>query len=75
MTLKQAKKIVALMEDEGSAAKVYEKYSGRGMFGGTCVGIVTDSPSLVNYFGKQIRMKVRELPSRKDNMGLQTIVY
>ena len=53
--------------------QVYEKYSGRGMYGSTCWGIVL-STSLVDKaisMGKKKGLK----EARTDNMGLDMFVY
>ncbi len=48
--------------------KVYERYSGRGMFGRHCMGIVGDSDS-------EILSAVGIRGASVDNMGLSVIVY
>ncbi len=55
-----------LAKDRGDRFR--EKYSGRGMYGRTCVGIVTDSPEDV-IADAGIR------GAHTDDMGLSTIVY
>jgi hypothetical protein len=48
--------------------RVYRQYSGRGMFGKTCIGFVTGCPTdLVAEIGVR--------GSRTDSLGLDTIVY
>lgn len=71
-------------------AEVREDYSGRGMYGKTCVGIVTDAPhkdiiiATIRVFAQDndgldimdILDKVEDvIPSRVDSMGLSTIYY
>ena len=75
MNLEQATKIVERMEAEGAKASVYPSYSGRGMFGKTCVGITTDSPELVGYCASEAGVPRKELPKRSDSMGLDLILY
>jgi len=75
MTLEQAEAIVERMEDEGASARVYRDYSGRGMFGKTCVGIVTDSPELVGFCAAEAGVPKRDLPRRRDSLGFDTILY
>lgn len=75
MTLEQAEAIVEAMEEDGAKASVYPDYSGRGMFGKTCVGIVTDSPELVGYAAAEAGVPKRDLPRRRDSMGLDVILY
>jgi hypothetical protein len=51
-----------------------ERYSGRGMYGRNCVGVVCSNPlSLCMTLGKE-GFDVDLIP-RTDNMGLSTIVY
>lgn len=40
-------KAVAYLKDEGYEASVHPNYSGRGMYGGETVGIVTNAPGTV----------------------------
>lgn len=54
-----------------SYGNLYEKYSGRGMFGAHCVGIVTDNPSAV--IGAAMRSGIEG--HRRDSMGRDAIVY
>lgn len=58
-----------LADDVGG--RLCSDYSGRGMFGRECVGIVTDSP--MHVIEKAAARGVRGF--RTDNMGLDTIVY
>ena len=48
-----------------------ENYSGRGMYGSTCYGIVTDDPDGLIERAVELGLK----GARTDNMGLSTIVY
>ena len=76
MTEEQAEEIVELMHDDGYQAEVYRSYSGRGMFGDTCTGIVTDNPALIGYYAaKTGSMLAKDIPTRRDNMGLGIIIY
>jgi hypothetical protein len=75
MTLEQATKIVEAIENDGGSASVYEEYSGRGMFGRTCVGIVTDSPESVGYAAAEVGVPKKDLPTRRDSMGRDLILY
>ena len=45
MTKAQAEKIVEVLAEDGVEASVREEYSGRCMFGATCVAIICDDPS------------------------------
>ena len=69
MTLKKLKRIANILEGDGYKAEIRDDYSGRGMFGATCYGIVTDGPEIVD--------KLTPLGTNQkiDNMGLDYIVY
>ena len=56
---------------EHLGGQLREHYSGRGMFGRTCLGIVTDSPKLVISAAERRRIVGASI----DNMGLSYIVY
>ena len=77
----QAEKIVSTLKDEGYEAYVAEDYSGRGMYGSTCTGIVTDAPAIVvgytmaGGFSEDDHIHHEQLPGRVDSMGLDTIYY
>ena len=58
-----------LAEDLGGTFR--ESYSGRGMFGASCVGIVTDDPSCVIEGATLLGIR----RACRDGMGRQTIVY
>lgn len=75
MTLDQAKKIVEILNDEGVEARVYENYSGRGMYGATCTGIVCDDPVSVGAAASRARVKKADRPRRSDNLGRSLIIY
>ena len=50
---------------------MHQNYSGRGMYGETCLGIVTDDPTACMEYAAQ-----RGITGAKmDNMGRQYIVY
>ena len=49
-----------------------ESYSGRAMFGTSCVGIVTDDPDGVL---QEIGSRGLDLTVKRDSMGLRTILY
>ncbi len=67
-SLQKAQEIV---EKLGDGYSVYEKYSGRCMFGDTCLGIVGPNSSLIIYATKRRGFKNH----RTDNMGMNYIVY
>lgn len=56
--------------------RLYENYSGRCMYGATCVGIVCENVNytlqqLVEYVGEE---SIRSI-ARYDNLGLSMILY
>ena len=88
VTVDMAQAVVQLLEQTGAEASVEPEYSGRGMFGRTAVGIVTDaSPvSLGVAIGQAVaegRSGWRDLTwheamrafARQDNMGFDRIHY
>lgn len=68
---KSKSQIIRDMADEGFG-KLVEEYSGRGMYGATCLGLIID---------QSIQSVIEEAASRglrgasSDNMGKQNIVY
>jgi hypothetical protein len=81
MNIDQAREIVEMLDCTGNYdSSVYENYSGRGMYGDTCIGIVTNaSPILVGYYAAKLEndleMEDDQLPIRSDNMGKDIIYY
>jgi len=78
LTKEQADSIAEVLTEElDYEAEVREDYSGRGMYGATCVGIITDAPLvLVGWAAGYVGITdVAYLPMCTDNMGLSTIVY
>jgi len=78
--------IVDLLQDAGHDAKIYEGYSGRGMFGVETTGIDTSATSeyvagLVagkkdkEEFDEKERALLNAVVIRGDNLGLGYIVY
>ena len=77
MTLEQAEQVVEMLNDAEHESGVM-LYSGRGMYGSTCVAIVTDSLSalvLVGHLLGQVGVDEYDLPSRIDSLGLSWVVY
>jgi hypothetical protein len=73
LCLSEAEQIVEYIQYEmGEDAEVYEDYSGRGMYGNTCAGIVVDNPGFVWYACGALGM---EAPKNQDSLGRQTILY
>ncbi len=74
MDLEQAEEIVAIMEEEGLNAEVHEDYSGRGMYGSKCTGIVTDNVAAVAWAAGKTGMDWSDVPDRTDNMGKSDMI-
>ena len=55
----------------GDDEPLRDDYSGRGMYGATCYGIVTDDPEGLIERAAELGLK----GACTDNMGLDTIVY
>ena len=61
---------IRVMAEEGYG-ELYENYGGRGMYGKTCIGLVTGDPmrTIEEAASRGIRGAVT------DDMGIDTIVY
>ena len=74
---------VDVLDYQGYTASLRPAYSGRGMFGETTPGIVSNAPGvLVGWaINSSILMRARDtkpltlLPLRQDSMGRETIYY
>lgn len=76
MKKEQAEQIIALLIEQGAKARLFEKYSGRLMFGDTEIGIVTDyHPMFIGYFANQVGVALEDLPVREDEYGTSYIYY
>lgn len=76
MTLEQAREVQDYMWDECNAeVDIREEYSGRGMYGKTCVALVTDDVMAVGYACGALGIPFDDVPGRTDSMGRQTVVY
>jgi hypothetical protein len=62
-------KIRKLAED--GFGEIYEDYSGRNMYGATCIGISTDNPDALIEEAASRGIK----GAKKDNLGKNYIVY
>lgn len=69
MELKKARNAVNKLNAEGHEARLYEGYSGRGMFGGMTTGVVVRYAE--GAFGVCPGLK----KCRRDNLGFDTILY
>lgn len=68
-----AQAVVEHIEEEfGEEAKLYEKYSGRCMYGKTTTGVVADSTGIVHRAMGALGF---DFNVSEDNMGLSYIVY
>jgi len=83
MKLTQEQQDIITEFAEDNDIKVYEQYSGRGMYGSKCFGLVGDDPVKM-AMGLAVRLACddnMELANRLsdcvryDNMGLDSIVY
>lgn len=77
MNLETAEKIIEYIADNFYTldVEIYEDYSGRGMFGETCVGFVTDTPWAIWYACGALEIPEADIPTCMDSMGLSTIIY
>ena len=77
MNLDQAERIVSNLQGKGYEATVYEDYSGRCMYGETCVGISgeRDMASEIAYEWAQEDYPKKDMPIREDSLGLGSIYY
>lgn len=77
--------VVEKLQEAGHEASFYPDYSGRGMYGSTCPGIVTDAGAAMVGFliacvcaGDEdtwLEDHTDLVPTRWDNMGLSMIFY
>lgn len=65
MELAQAKRLISRINKNGGKARIYEGYSGRGMFGDKTTGVVC-GPYDIDF---------KKTKFRYDNLGLDMIVY
>jgi len=75
MTKAQAEKIVEVLAEDGVEASVREEYSGRCMYGATCVAIICDDPMAVGFAAGKARIPSKDRPKRQDNMGRSMVLY
>lgn len=56
--------------------EVQENYSGRGMYGKTCVGVVLDNANSIYDIMSDLAERENRMPApSQDSMGLSTIFY
>lgn len=83
--------MVEVIQEYGYTARIYEDYSGRGMYGSTTIGVVTELRPLEmkqllwaahiedeDFFSDEQKEALRALADggyRTDNMGLDYIYY
>lgn len=73
-----AEKLVQIANSIGEDIKIYEGYSGRGMFGAKTTGVVCHEGTIQSCLieGEFSKEEKRELKSlSRDNMGLSMIYY
>ena len=76
LTLENARLIIEAVEEHTNAeVSIHEDYSGRGMYGKTCVGIVSNDVGAVYWAAGKIGLDYADIPHRQDSMGLDTILY
>ena len=69
MTVDQARRIRRKLLSHGINSKLYEDYSGKGMFGDKTLGVVIDPID----FPEEVCPSLKKF--RADNLGMQTIYY
>jgi hypothetical protein len=83
LTRDQFDSIKDQVEDFDYNARVRAHYSGRGMYGRTCIGVVHDDANtpaaflyiLAEELGRDFLDLLAEVGSAQDSMGLSTITY
>lgn len=77
MKLEHAEEIVIYLQGLGHEVRVYEDYSGRGMYGETTAGItgVDADPVMIGYAAGLLEIPSTELPRRSDSLGYNSIYY
>jgi hypothetical protein len=75
MTKAQAEKIVETLAEEGIEASIRDDYSGRCMYGATCVAIICADVVAVGFAAGKARIPFKDRPKRQDNMGLSMVLY
>lgn len=60
--------------------RVYEDYSGRGMYGRSTTGLVVDEDvngvfMAIGAFAERNDLPIHRMPRRTDSLGLDTIIY
>jgi hypothetical protein len=77
MNQEDATVLASVIQNMGYQAEVYDDYSGRGMFGGTTAGVVTDmSKELAESAAEDMLDDPEPFQDlRQDSMGLSLILY
>ncbi len=68
---KTEEKLQNMIDELGEEYRIYYNYSGRFMFGATCLGIVGPDPTAIIGLAKKYNLR----GARQDNLGLEYIVY
>lgn len=69
MDIEKAEAIVDKLNDKGVEARLYEGYSGRGMYGACTTGVVVPDRA------QAIAICPELADCRRDNLGFDTILY
>ena len=81
LTTQQAETILEILQGSDPAAELRTDYSGRSMFGKTCLGFVVSNPSIVGtavalgLADTELDPMLLMATSRRDDMGRDHIVY
>lgn len=76
-----AQELSEVLYSVDGSLKVYPSYSGRGMFGDTCFGLVGSRNDVIRFFMELVKAGKEELADdllnamSTDNMGFDTIFY
>lgn len=68
---KEQKAVQRLANDTGG--KLYTDYSGRGMYGDICMGVVIDNSDYEEVLEHAVKLGLKN--HRTDSMGLRMIIY
>ncbi len=78
LDLETAIALVDAMSEIGVEAEERKDYSGRGMYGATCVAIVSDDPraaAALAYCAGLMGLDWDQVPARTDSMGRGVVIY
>lgn len=75
MELKSAEEMIEILQGKGFEAELYERYSGRCMYGNTTTGVTTDARPYMMEGMTEDGEELEGWDFRNDNMGLDYIYY